>query len=436
MPFDRTPKVIHARRYDQKELKALSRGEGKAVFKRIGLPAVIRHDGDPRQGQQGTLKPMKFSALIPHHQVHGLPSLQVNPNRRKAKIVNNDLYLLIPGRTRAEAKQKERETTYHASGRPQRGRCRNLSRVPACHSPVPLRVSANLTTPGLRVRVEARDVTTGQRGRTLFRSFSRTMLKQVLTIAGSDSSGGAGIQADLKAMSANGTYAASVITSITAQNTTGVTAVHDLPESIVEAQIDAVFTDFDVAAVKTGMLSSPALTFLVSRKLQQYHAPCVVVDPVMISKSGQDLLQADAITALQRALIPLAYVITPNVHEAERLTGLTIRSLAEAREAAKALHLFGCQHVLITGGHLPECPAADLLYDGRFFHVYKGEWIDTPHTHGTGCTFASALAAHLALGKPLPDAVEATKSYVTSAIRHGLAIGRGRGPTNHFYFLS
>ena len=262
------------------------------------------------------------------------------------------------------------------------------------------------------------------------------MLKQVLTIAGSDSGGGAGIQADLKAMSANGTYAMSVITSITAQNTTGVTAIHDLPESIVEAQIDAIFADFDVAAVKTGMLSSAALASLVSRKLQQYHVPWIVVDPVMVSKSGHDLLQADAMDALKQALIPLASVITPNIHEAERLTGLTIRSLAEARQAAKALHQLGCQHVLLKGGHLLEQPATDLLYDGRFFRMYKGEWIDTPHTHGTGCTFASALSAHLALGKLLPDAVESAKQYVTEAIRHSLAIGRGRGPTNHFYFLS
>lgn len=262
------------------------------------------------------------------------------------------------------------------------------------------------------------------------------MLKQVLTIAGSDSGGGAGIQADLKAMSANGAYAMSVITSITAQNTTGVTAIHDLPESIVEAQIDAVFADFDVAAVKTGMLSSASLTSLVSRKLQQYHAPCVVVDPVMVSKSGQDLLHADAIDVLQRALIPLADVVTPNIHEAERLTGLTIRSLADARQAAKALHRLGCRHVLIKGGHLLDRPATDLLYDGRFFRLYRGEWIETPHTHGTGCTFASALCAHLALDTPLPDAVEAAKRYVESAIRHNPAIGRGRGPTNHFYFLS
>lgn len=261
------------------------------------------------------------------------------------------------------------------------------------------------------------------------------MLKQVLTIAGSDSGGGAGIQADVKAMSANGTYAASAITSITAQNTRGVTATYDLPESIVEAQIDAVFDDFEIAAVKTGMLSSASLTDLVSRKLQQYGASCVVVDPVMVSKSGQALLQPDAVESLKRRLIPLAYVVTPNVREAERLTDLTIRSLADARRAAKALHGLGCRHVLIKGGHLSERPATDLLYDGRFFRVYRGEWIDTPHTHGTGCTYAAALSAHLALGTPLPDAVDAAKRYVTDAIRHAPAIGRGRGPTHHFYFL-
>ena len=262
------------------------------------------------------------------------------------------------------------------------------------------------------------------------------MLKQVLTIAGSDSGGGAGIQADIKAMSANGTYAMSVITSITAQNTRGVTAIHDLPAAIVEAQLDAIFDDFDVAAVKTGMLSSAAITSLVSRALRHRRVPHLVVDPVMVSKSGQDLLQADAMDAVKQELIPLASVITPNIHEAERLTGLTVRSLADARQAAKALHQMGCQHVLLKGGHLLDRPATDLLYDGRFFTLYPGEWIDTPHTHGTGCTFAAALAAHLAVGTPLPDAIATAKQYVTSAIRHGLAIGRGQGPTNHFYFLS
>lgn len=261
-------------------------------------------------------------------------------------------------------------------------------------------------------------------------------MKQVLTIAGSDSGGGAGIQADIKAMSANGTFAMSVITSITAQNTKGVTAIHDLPDTIIEAQIDAIFDDFDVAAVKTGMLSTATTTALVGRKMKQYGVTKLVVDPVMVSKSGHELLQPNAIDWLKQDLIPLAYLLIPNIHEAERLTGTTIRTLAEARQAAKTLHQLGCQHVLIKGGHLLERPATDLLYDGRFFRMFKGDFIDTTTTHGTGCTFASAITAQLALGKPIANAIEAAKTYTTSAIRHGLAIGHGHGPTNHFFFLS
>ncbi|MEW6542204.1 MAG: bifunctional hydroxymethylpyrimidine kinase/phosphomethylpyrimidine kinase [Nitrospirota bacterium] len=261
-------------------------------------------------------------------------------------------------------------------------------------------------------------------------------MKQVLTIAGSDSGGGAGIQADLKAMSANGVYGLSVITSITAQNTKGVTAVHDLPAAIVEAQLDAIFDDFEVAAVKTGMLSSAAIVETVSRKLKQYQAANLVVDPVMVAKSGHPLLQQDAVDHLLASLVPLALLVTPNVHEAERLSGLTIASLADARQAAKAIHKLGCRHVLIKGGHLLAEKGTDLLYDGRFFNVFKGEFIETPHTHGTGCTYASAIAAQLAKGKSVPEAVQTAKQYVTEAIRHGLAIGHGRGPTNHFYFLT
>ncbi len=261
-------------------------------------------------------------------------------------------------------------------------------------------------------------------------------MKQVLTIAGSDSGGGAGIQGDLKALSANGTFAMSVLTSITAQNTKGVTAIFDLPDTIIEAQIDAIFDDFEVAAVKTGMLSTATITALVGRKMKQYGVTQLVVDPVMVSKSGQDLLQPNAIDWMKQDLIPLAYLLTPNIPEAERLTGTTIRTLAEARQAAKALHQLGCQHVLIKGGHLLEKPATDLLYDGRFFRMFKGDFIDTTTTHGTGCTFASAITAQLALGKPIADAIEAAKTYTTSAIRHGLAIGHGHGPTNHFFFLS
>jgi hydroxymethylpyrimidine/phosphomethylpyrimidine kinase len=246
-------------------------------------------------------------------------------------------------------------------------------------------------------------------------------MKQVLTIAGSDSGGGAGIQADIKAMSANGVYAMSAITAITAQNTEEVTDVFELPVSIIAAQIDAVFDDFDVAAVKTGMLSSAEIVKVVAKLLKPQNVANLVVDPVMISKSGHPLLKPDAIETVIKELIPLALVV--------------IKTLADARKAAKIIRKMGCRHVLIKGGHLPADRGTDLLYDGQFFEVFKGEFINTAHTHGTGCTYASAIAAHLALGKPLSQAVKAAKTYTTEAIRHGLAIGHGKGPTNHFYFL-
>jgi len=260
-------------------------------------------------------------------------------------------------------------------------------------------------------------------------------IKQVLTIAGSDSGGGAGIQADIKSMSANGVFAMSVVTAVTAQNTEEVTDVFELPTSIVAAQIDAVFDDFDVAAVKTGMLSSAAIVETVARMLKPQNVTNLVVDPVMISKSGHLLLKPDAISAIKGQLFPLALLVTPNIHEAQQLSGIEIKTLADARRAAKIIHGSGCKHVLIKGGHLPTDRATDLLYDGRFFNVFKGEFIDTPHTHGTGCTFASAIAAHLAQGKSVNDAVQAAKTYLTEAIRHSLAIGHGTGPTNHFFFL-
>lgn len=260
-------------------------------------------------------------------------------------------------------------------------------------------------------------------------------MKQVLTIAGSDSGGGAGIQADLKTMSANGVYGMSVITSITAQNTKGVTAIYDLPVGIIQQQLDAVFDDFDVAAVKTGMLSSAKIVEAVSRKLQQYKVGNLVVDPVMVAKSGHALLHSKAVEKIKTGLIPQALVVTPNVQEAERLSGLEIRTLAVARQAAKIIHKLGCKYVLIKGGHLLVERGTDLLYDGRFFNMYKSEFIDTPHTHGTGCTYASAITAQLAKGKSVVDAIQAAKLYITEAIRHGLAIGHGNGPTNHFYFL-
>ena len=264
---------------------------------------------------------------------------------------------------------------------------------------------------------------------------STTQIKQVLTIAGSDSGGGAGIQADIKAMSANGVFAMSVITAVTAQNTEEVTDVFELPVSIIAAQIDAVFDDFDVSAVKTGMLSSTDIVRVVAKMLAPQKVANLIVDPVMQSKSGHPLLKPDAVDALRTDLVPLALVITPNVHEAQQLSGMEIKTLADARQAAKILHKLGCRNVLIKGGHLLAERGTDLLYDGRFFNVYHGDFIDTPHTHGTGCTFASAIAAQVARGNALPEAVRAAKAYVTEAIRHSLAIGHGKGPTNHFYFL-
>lgn len=262
-----------------------------------------------------------------------------------------------------------------------------------------------------------------------------TSLKQVLTIAGSDSGGGAGIQADIKSMSANGVFAMSVITAITAQNTEEVTDVFELPTSIIAAQIDAVFDDFEVAAVKTGMLSSRAIVETVAKMIKPQNVANLVVDPVMISKSGHPLLKPDAIESVTSKLFPLALLVTPNVHEAQQLSGIEIKTLVDARRAAKIIHGFGSKYVLITGGHLLAERATDLLYDGRFFNVYKGEFIDSPHTHGTGCTFASAIAAHLARGKSVNDAVQTAKTYLTETIRHGLAIGHGTGPTNHFFFI-
>ncbi len=243
------------------------------------------------------------------------------------------------------------------------------------------------------------------------------------------------MQADLKAMSANGVFGLSVLTSITAQNTKGVTAVHDLPVSIIEQQFDAVYDDFEIAAVKTGMLSSVKIVEAVARKLRQRTVANLVVDPVMVSKSGAALLQPEAVEKVKASLIPQALIVTPNIPEAERLSGLEIRTLAVARQAAKVIHKLGCQYVLIKGGHLLVERGTDLLYDGRFFNMYKGEFIETPHTHGTGCTYGSAIAAQLARGKAVAEAVQVAKSYVTEAIRHSLAIGHGTGPTNHFYFL-
>lgn len=258
-----------------------------------------------------------------------------------------------------------------------------------------------------------------------------------LTIASSDSGGGAGIQADIKAMQAHGVYAASVLVASTAQNTQAVTDVHPFPVDHVEAQLDALAADFDVHAAKTGMLFSSELVGAVARKVEAHEIGPLVVDPVMISKSGYKLLEDDAIATMQEVLLPQAALVTPNAHEAAHLVGTdAIRTAAEAKEAAEAIRAMGAAAVLVKGGHLKgEEEALDVLYDGKKFYTFGAERVETPHTHGTGCTYASAIAANLARGYPLREAIARAKRYVTAAIRHGFALGRGHGPTDHFYYL-
>ena len=255
---------------------------------------------------------------------------------------------------------------------------------------------------------------------------------KALTIAGSDSGGGAGIQADLKTFAAFGVYGTSALTAITAQNTVGVTAVHEVPVDVIAAQIEAVLTDIGADAVKTGMLSSSAIIETVARELSRFRVDRLVVDPVMVSKSGDSLLQEEAVETLRSSLLPMATVVTPNIPEAEVLTGMKITSSEDVRQAAIRIVGMGAKSVVVKGGHL-EGPPVDLLYDGRSFREYSAQRIDTKNTHGTGCTFASAVAAGLVKGLEVTDAVGAAKEYVTEAIRANFEVGRGHGPLNHFH---
>ncbi len=256
-----------------------------------------------------------------------------------------------------------------------------------------------------------------------------------MTIAGSDSGGGAGIQADLKTFAAMGVYGTSAITAITAQNTLGVTAIHEVPTEVVTAQIQAILSDIGADAVKTGMLSSVAIIETVAQELKRHGVTRLVVDPVMVAKGGDRLLREDAVDALRTRLLPLAMVVTPNVPEAEVLTSLAIHTPEDAREAAKRIVAMGAGSAVVKGGHLSGGYAIDVFYDGKEFREFTGRRIQTKNTHGTGCTFASATAAGLAKGLPLVDAVSQAKEYVTRAIRSNLEIGAGHGPLNHFYML-
>jgi hydroxymethylpyrimidine/phosphomethylpyrimidine kinase len=252
---------------------------------------------------------------------------------------------------------------------------------------------------------------------------------RVLTIAGSDSGGGAGIQADLKTMLACGVHGMSVITAVTAQNSVGVQGYWELPEEAVRAQLRSVFDDIGVDAVKTGMLASSGLVSLVAKELATISAP-VVVDPVGVSKHGDALLAADAVAVIRAELVPLATVVTPNLHEVAQLTGVQVTDEAGLREAAEAVHVLGPGWVLVKGGHLAGDPV-DLLFDGTTQYLLRAPRLDNRHTHGTGCTLASAIASYLALGHDVPRAAELAKAYVTGAIGSGFALGAGIGPVDH-----
>ena len=261
-------------------------------------------------------------------------------------------------------------------------------------------------------------------------------MKTALTIATSDSGGGAGIQADIKAMQAHGVFATSVLVATTAQNTREVTDVATLPLDHIEAQIDAVVDDIPVDAVKTGMLFSSDIIETVAARIEAHSMVPLVVDPVMVSKSGHKLLQDDAVQTLKDRLLPLATLVTPNAHEASVLTGMELDSVEDAKEAARRLQAMGPENVLVKGGHLAaEDDAVDVLFDGAALRTFRAERIDTPHTHGTGCTYASSIAAGLAKGDDLPEAVGRAKRYLTEAIRRGWPLGGGHGPTHHFYHL-
>lgn len=259
-------------------------------------------------------------------------------------------------------------------------------------------------------------------------------MKNVLTIAGSDSCGGAGIQADLKTFSANGTYGMSVITAITAQNTMGVFAIQDIDTEIVKAQIDAIFKDIEVSAVKIGMVSVSDTINAIADKMIEYDFRNIVLDPVMISKSGFNLLNPNAKETLIKRLIPLSLIITPNIPEAEAISSIKINNLDDMKKSAEIIYRMGAKFVLLKGGHLKD-DATDILFDGKDFTIFPMGRIDTKNTHGTGCTFSSAIASNIAKGLDIKSAVTEAKNYITDAIKHSISLGKGVGPTNHFYSL-
>jgi len=259
-------------------------------------------------------------------------------------------------------------------------------------------------------------------------------MKTVLTIAGSDSSGGAGIQADIKTITAHGLYASSAVTALTAQNTTGVYGIMEATPEFLASQLDCVFQDIFPDAVKIGMVSSAPLIKVIAAKLKEYQARHIVVDPVMVATSGGRLLADDAADTLIRELIPLAQVITPNIPEGEVLCGFSIETPEDMERAAKDIAGKACTAVLLKGGHELN-DANDLLCEQGSCRWFRGERIDNPNTHGTGCTLSSAIACGLAKGLPLRDSVKEAKNYISGALRSGLDLGAGSGPLNHIFML-
>ena len=257
-------------------------------------------------------------------------------------------------------------------------------------------------------------------------------MRTALTIAGSDSSGGAGIQADIKTMTANGVYAMSAITALTAQNTTGVTGIMEVTPDFLKEQLDCIFTDIRPDAVKTGMVSSSALIEVIAERLRFYKAENIVVDPVMVATSGARLISEDAIETLKKELLPLAAVITPNIPEAEELSGRRVSTKEDMEAVAREIYeKYGCG-VLCKGGHSIN-DANDLLYDGKELIWFKGKRINNPNTHGTGCTLSSAIASGLAKGYDLPTSVRNAKNYISGALAAMLDLGKGSGPLNHAF---
>ncbi|EZH65347.1 phosphomethylpyrimidine kinase [Bacillaceae bacterium JMAK1] len=258
------------------------------------------------------------------------------------------------------------------------------------------------------------------------------MVSKALTIAGTDPTGGAGIQADLKTFQELGVFGMSVITSVVSQNTLGVRSFVDMNEEFIESQIDAVFEDIRPDAVKTGMLSNPSAIAIVAKKLKEYNVSDYVLDPVMVASSGHELISQEARQSVKEELLPLATLVTPNLPEAEALTGLTIETIEDMKEAGRILvEEYGVKAALIKGGHY-KGEADDYLYNGSEFLKFSAKRFDTKHTHGSGCTYAAAITARLAEGDSLNQAVEHGKSYITSAISNPLEIGKGQGPTNHW----